>query len=323
MSNHSSDIPDLSRILAGRRRQDRIFNVLGVSCTMIGLVSLSALLIKLLIDGAGIISWNFLTSFEDVGAENSGIIAPLAGSMLVMIVTALTAVPMGIAAGIYLEEYGSRSRLSQIIEVNIANLAGVPSIIYGLLALGIFITFLGSRSNILVGGLTLAMLILPIIIVATREALRAIPKQIREAAYGLGATKWQVIWHHLLPYSIGGIATGVIIALSRAIGETAPLIVVGAVGLALNLPPGPLEYNEETQQYALTYREEFPYVSPLFWLDSRYTVLPLQMYSWTDNPKDAFHRLAAATGLVLIAITLSLNTVAIIIRYRARKRIKW
>lgn len=290
---------------------------------MIGLVSLSALLIKLLIDGAGIISWNFLTSFEDVGAENSGIIAPLAGSMLVMIVTALTAVPMGIAAGIYLEEYGSRSRLSQIIEVNIANLAGVPSIIYGLLALGIFITFLGSRSNILVGGLTLAMLILPIIIVATREALRAIPKQIREAAYGLGATKWQVIWHHLLPYSIGGIATGVIIALSRAIGETAPLIVVGAVGLALNLPPGPLEYNEETQQYALTYREEFPYVSPLFWLDSRYTVLPLQMYSWTDNPKDAFHRLAAATGLVLIAITLSLNTVAIIIRYRARKRIKW
>jgi phosphate transport system permease protein len=309
MSVPSPSSNDLTRILASRRRQDRLFNLLGIACTMVGIVTLSALLIKLIIDGAGQIDWQFLTSFVSYKPENSGILAPLVGSLLVMIVTALTAVPLGIAAGVYLEEYGKRTRISQIIEINIANLAGVPSIIYGLLALGIFITFLGQRSNVLVGGLTLAMLILPIVIVSTREALRAIPKQIREAAYGLGATKWQVIWHHLIPYSIGGISTGVIIALSRAIGETAPLIVVGAVGAIFRLPPAPVS-------------GEFPFVN-FEWLDSRYTVLPLQMFSWIDEPKEAFHQLAAATGLVLIMITLSLNAVAIVVRYRARKRIKW
>ncbi len=299
----------LSQIIARRKRQDRLFNVLGIACTLVGLVTLSALMIKLVADGAREIDWNFLSSYPSYRAERAGILSPLVGSVLVMLVTAATAVPLGIAAGTYLEEYGRKNRLSQIIEVNISNLAGVPSIIYGLLSVGIFIGFFRMTSSILVGGLTLAMLILPIVIVATREALRSIPVQIREAAYALGATKWQVIRHHLLPYSLGGISTGVIISLSRALGETAPLIVVGAVGVVLFLPDPPLTTNP-------------PFVS-FDWLQSPYTVLPMQMFNWTNEPKEAFHHLAAAAGLVLIAITLTLNAAAIFIRYRARKRIKW
>jgi phosphate transport system permease protein len=300
---------NLAQIIARHKRQDRLFNVLGIACTLVGLVTLSALMIKLIVDGAREIDWNFLSSFPSYRAERAGILSPLVGSVLVMLVTAATAVPLGIAAGTYLEEYGRKNRISQIIEVNISNLAGVPSIIYGLLSVGIFIGFFRMSSSILVGGLTLAMLILPIVIVATREALRSIPVQIREAAYALGATKWQVIRHHLLPYSLGGISTGVIISLSRALGETAPLIVVGAVGVVLFLPDPPLTTSP-------------PFVS-FDWLQSPYTVLPMQMFNWTNEPKESFHHLAAAAGLVLIAITLTLNAAAISIRYRARKRIKW
>lgn len=299
----------ISQVIRRRKRQDRLFNVLGIACTMVGMLTLSALIVKLVGDGWAHVDGAFLTSYPSFRPERAGILSPWVGSLAVMVVTGLTAVPLGIAAGVYLEEYGRRNRLSQFIEVNISNLAGVPSIIYGLLAVGMFISFWKLSPNVLVGGLTLAMLILPIVIVATREALRTIPRHIREAAYALGATKWQVIRHHLLPYSLGGIATGVIIALSRAIGETAPLMVVGAVGVIRFLPDSPLT-------------SDFPFLS-FQWLQSPYTVLPLQMFNWTSEPKESFHRLAAATGLILILVTLSMNAVAILVRYRARKRIKW
>lgn len=302
---------NLSRIVARRKLQDRLFQVLGIACTMVGLLTLSALLIKLIVDGASHINWDFISSYPSYRPERAGILSPIVGSLLVMIVTGVTAVPLGIAAGVYLEEYGKKNKLAQVIEINIANLAGVPSIIYGLLSVGVFISFFHMSSSILVGGLTLGMLILPIVIVATREALRAIPVQIREAAYALGATKWQVIRHHLLPYSLGGIATGVIIAISRALGETAPLIVVGAVGVILFLPDPPVAFVDGV-----------PHAS-MEWLHSPYTVLPMQMFNWTNEPKAQFHQLAAATGLILIAITLTMNSLAMVVRYRARKRIKW
>jgi phosphate transport system permease protein len=226
-----------------------------------------------------------------------------------MVVTALTAVPLGVAAGVYLEEYGRKNWLTSLIEINISNLAGVPSIIYGLMALGLFVYQFHLGHSILSAGLTLACLILPIVIVATREALRAIPGGIREASYALGATKWQTVWHHLLPYSTGGIATGVIIAMSRAIGETAPLVTIGALTFIAFLPPPPVQ-------------AEAPFLS-FGWLMSPFTVLPIQMFNWISRPTHDFHVNAAATGLVLIVLTLSMNAVAIVIRYRMRKRINW
>ncbi|RPI81662.1 MAG: ABC transporter permease subunit, partial [Planctomycetaceae bacterium] len=202
-----------------------------------------------------------------------------------------------------------RNRLTTIIEVNIANLAGVPSIIYGLLSLGMLVYWMGQPRSLLVGGITLALLVLPIVIVTTREALRAIPSGIREAAYALGATKWQVVKDHLIPYAAGGIATGTIIAMSRAIGESAPLMTIGAVTFITFLPPGP-------------FQSEIPYIS-FEWLDSPFTAMPIQMFNWVSRPQAEFHELAAAAGIVLIALTLSLNAVAIALRYRLRQRITW
>jgi phosphate transport system permease protein len=226
-----------------------------------------------------------------------------------MLVTALAAIPLGVAAGIYLEEYARKTWWTELIELNIANLAGVPSIVYGLMALGLFVYQFRFGQSVLSGGLTLAFLILPIVIVAAREALRSIPAHIREAAYSMGATRWQAVRHHLLPYSAGGIATGIIIALSRAIGETAPLVTIGALTFIAFLPPSPVTGT-------------FPFVS-FAWLQSPFTVLPIQMFNWTSRPTEDFHINAAAAGLVLIALTLSLNAVAIAIRYRLRKRIRW
>jgi phosphate transport system permease protein len=298
-----------TRLIARRKRQDRLFGVVGAGCTLLGIVTLTALLGDLAYDGLTRIDRQFLTSFPSRFAERAGIFSAWVGSLTIMIVTAAAAVPLGIAAGVYMEEYGRKGRLNAMIEINIANLAGVPSIIYGLMALGLFVYMLNLGHSILAGGLTLAVLILPIVIVATREALRTIPTPIREAAYALGATKWQVIRHHLLPYSVGGISTGVIIALSRAIGETAPLITIGALTFIAFLPPAPLTPAP-------------PFVS-FDWLLSPFTVLPIQMFNWTSRPQEEFHRNAAAAGLVLIAVTLSLNAVAIFVRYRARKRVKW
>ena len=300
---------DVRSLIYWQKLQDRVFSVLGFLCTLVGLVVLTILIVDLFRDGWGSLDYQFFSSFPSRRAAQAGILVAWIGSIMVAIVTALTAVPLGIAAAIYLEEYSRKNWLTSLVEINITNLAGVPSIIYGLMSLGLFVYFLGLGRNVFVGGLTLGFLILPIIIVATREAIRSVPNGIREAAYALGATKWQVIWHHLLPCSINGIATGTIIALSRALGESAPLIVVGAVVFNTVLPPAPLQTS-------------FPFVN-FGWLNSEFSVLPIQVFNWVSRPQEEFHHIAAAASIVLIFITLSLNGVAMFIRYRFRKRVQW
>ncbi|MBA3356851.1 MAG: phosphate ABC transporter permease PstA, partial [Pyrinomonadaceae bacterium] len=300
---------DFKRIIAKRKRQDFVFNIVGIVCTLVGIATLGALLGDLLMDGLTRLNWTFLSSFPSRFAERAGILSSWVGTLLIMLVTAFAAVPLGVGAGIYLEEYARKNWLTNLIEINIANLAGVPSIIYGLMALGLLVYQFKLGQSVLTGGLTLAFLILPIVIVATREALRTIPQGIREAAYALGSTKWQVVRHHLLPYSLGGTMTGIIIALSRAIGETAPLITIGALTFIAFLPPLPLK----TQPPFLSFE----------WLWSPFSVLPIQMFNWVSRPDQDFVVNAAGAGLVLIVVTLLLNAIAILIRYRVRKRIKW
>jgi phosphate transport system permease protein len=241
--------------------------------------------------------------------EKAGILSAWVGSLCIMMVTASCAIPLGIAAGVYLEEYAPKNFLTALIELNIINLAGVPSITFGLMALGLFVYKLGLGQSILTAGLTLGLLVLPIIIVTTREAIRTVPPSIREAAYAMGASKWQMIQHHLLPYSTGGILTGIIISLSRAIGETAPLITIGALTFIAFLPHSPVG-------------PEFPYMN-FEWLKDPFTVLPIQMFNWVSRPQEEFHVNAAATGVILLMMTLAMNAIAIYIRYRFRKRIKW
>ncbi|HEX2227039.1 MAG TPA: phosphate ABC transporter permease PstA [Candidatus Binatia bacterium] len=300
---------DLERRLARRKRFDASFAILGLLCTLIGLITLAALMIDLALDGTARLSWDFFMSYPSRFPERAGILSAWVGTTLVMSVTAVTAVPMGVAAGIYLEEYAPRNWLTALIEINIANLAGVPSIVYGLMALGLFVYQFRLGQSILSAGLTLALLILPIVIVATREAIRAVPGSMREAALALGATKWQTTRDHVLPYSLGGILTGMIIALSRAIGETAPLITIGALTFIAFVPDPPIT-------------TEFPFVS-LEWLKSGFTVIPIQMFNWVSRPQQAFHLNAAAAGLILMFMTLVMNGIAIYFRYRFRKRIKW
>lgn len=300
---------DLERRLARRKKFDASFAILGLLCTLIGLITLAALMIDLALDGTARLSWDFFMSYPSRFPERAGILSAWVGTTLVMSVTAVTAVPMGVAAGIYLEEYAPRNWLTALIEINIANLAGVPSIVYGLMALGLFVYQFRLGQSILSAGLTLALLILPIVIVATREAIRAVPGSMREAALALGATKWQTTRDHVLPYSLGGILTGVIIALSRAIGETAPLITIGALTFIAFVPDPPIT-------------TEFPFVS-LEWLKSGFTVMPIQMFNWVSRPQQAFHLNAAAAGLILMFMTLVMNGIAIYFRYRFRKRIKW
>ena len=295
--------------IARRKSLDALFAIIGLLAMLVGLVTLLALLMDLALEGAGRISWQFFTSYPSRFASQAGILSAWVGTTLVMLVTVATAVPLGVAAGVYLEEYAPKNWLTAFIEINIANLAGVPSIVYGLMALGLFVYQFRLGQSILTAGLTLALLILPIVIVATRESIRAVPGSIREAAYALGATKWQTVKDHVLPYSTGGILTGVIIALSRAIGETAPLITIGALTFIAFLPGAPV-------------KSEFPFVS-FEWLMSPFTVMPIQMFNWVSRPQREFHRNAAAAGLVLMAMTLAMNGLAIYIRYRFRKRIKW
>lgn len=293
------------------RRQlvSHLFAVLGLLVILIALVVLLALVLSLFVQGAPRLTWQFFTSFPSGDPLQAGILAAWVGSLLVMLATMIIAIPLGVAAGIYLEEYASKNWLSALIEINVTNLAGVPSIVYGLLALGFFNQTLGLGESILTAGLTLALLILPIVIVTTREALRAIPNLLREAAYALGASKWQMIWDHILPYSFGSILTGIIIGLSRAIGETAPLITIGALTFIAFLPPLPVQ-------------PTFPFIS-FEWLKAPFTVMPIQMFNWVSRPEQEFQVNAAAAGVVLIFMTLALNGFAIYLRYRFRKGIKW
>jgi phosphate transport system permease protein len=300
---------DIRSLIARRKFFDGAFAVVGLLALMVGLVTLLALIIDLAIDGVPRLSWHFFTSFPSRFAEQAGILSAWVGTTLVMLVTAATAVPLGVAAGVYLEEYAPKNWVTALIEINIANLAAVPSIVYGLMALGLFVYQFNLGQSILTAGLTLALLILPMVIIATREAIRSIPGAIREASFALGATKWQTVRDHVLPYSTGGILTGVIIALSRAIGETAPLITIGALTFIAFLPHAPVT-------------TDAPYVS-FQWLMDPFTVMPIQMFNWVSRPQEAFHLNAAAAGLVLLIMTLIMNGLAIYIRFRFRKRIKW
>lgn len=302
-------IQEIRELIAARKRWDVIFSAIGLLALMVGVLTFAALFIEMIISGAERLSWDFFTNFPSRKPERAGILSAWVGSTLVMIVTAFVAVPLGVGAGVYLEEYAPRNLVTDLIEINVTNLAGIPSIVYGLLALGLFIYQFGLGQSILTAGLTLALLILPVVIVATREAIRAIPSAIREGAYALGATKWQTTSNHILPYSLPGIMTGVIIGMARAIGETAPVITIGALTFIAFLPPAP-------------FASEFPYLS-FEWVMSPFTVMPIQMFNWTSRPEAAFHHNAAAAGIVLVVMTLSMNALAIYLRYRLRKTIKW
>jgi phosphate transport system permease protein len=302
--------PDSIRSGLSRRKMlDQVFVVLGLVLMFACLGILAVLFMNLVLDGAERFGWDFFMNFPSRRAERAGILGAWVGTSLIMLVTAVCAVPVGVAAAIYLEEYAPKNLFTAIIEINVTNLAGVPSIVYGLLALGLFVYQFGLGQSIAAAGLTLALLILPIVIVATRESIRAVPKSIREAAYGLGATRWEVTKDHVLPYSTGGILTGMILGLSRAIGETAPIITIGALSFIAFLPSSPIT-------------SEFPFIS-FQWLNDPFTAMPIQMFNWVSRPDQAFQANAAAAGAILLGMTLLMNAVAIWIRYRFRKKINW
>lgn len=302
-------IEEMRAMIARHKRWDTLFALLGILCLLIGILTLVVLFAQLALQGMERIRPEFFTSFPSRNAENAGILSAWVGTIAVMLVTALTAVPLGVAAAVYLEEYAPKNWMTAIIEINVTNLAGVPSIVYGLLALGLFVYKFGFGQSILSAGLTLALLILPVVIVATRESLRAVPGSIREAAYALGATRWQMVSGHVLPYSLAGILTGMIIGLSRAIGETAPIITIGALTFIAFLPHSPVSGT-------------FPFIS-FEWLKDPFTVMPIQMFNWTSRPEEAFQLNAAAAGVVLLVMTLAMNGLAIWLRYHMRKKIKW
>jgi phosphate transport system permease protein len=276
-----------------RRAGDRLLGLFGLLVMLLALAALAALLYDIARDGLGRLSWQFITSYPSRRAADAGIFPALIGSIYVIVLTALMTVPLGVGAAVYLEEYGTHTRLARIIEINIANLAGVPSIIYGLLGLGLFVRLFGMGRSLLAGACTLALLVLPTIIISTREALRAVPKSLREGSYALGATKWQTIQYQVLPAALPGLLTGLILALSRAIGETAPLITIGA----------------------LTY---VPFVPDS--LFSPFTVLPIQIFNWVSRPQAAFAENAAAGILVLLVLLLAMNGVAVVLRDRFQQR---
>jgi phosphate transport system permease protein len=298
-----------ARSSRARHRWEAVFKIVGLLATLVGLVALGALLFDLAVHGVPRLSWDFFVNFPSRHASRAGILSAWVGSLLVILVTASIGVPLGVSTGIYLEEYARKNFLTNFIEINVSNLAGVPSIIYGLLALGLFVYTFGTGRSIFTAGLTLALLILPIVIVATREAIRAVPQALREGALALGATKWQTTRDHIYPAALPGILTGVIIGVSRALGETAPLITIGALTFIAFLPTPPIS-------------TEPPFVS-FQWLRDSFTVLPIQAFNWVSRPGDDFHANAAAAGLVLLALTLGLNATAIYFRYRLRKKLQW
>jgi phosphate transport system permease protein len=276
-----------------RKQTDLLFQIASASTLVIALAALAALVFDIVSDGAPRLSLSFLRNIASRNAEDAGVYHALMGSIWVITLTGLMALPVGVAAAIYLEEYGTRSRVARFIELNIANLAAVPSIIYGLLGLGLFVRLMGMGQSVLAGAATLALLALPVVILSTREALRTVPSSIREGSYALGATKWQTIWNQVLPMALPGVLTGLILALSRAIGETAPLITIGA----------------------LTY---IPFAPDTVW--SKFTVLPIQIFNWVSRPQADFKANAAAGILVLLVLLLSMNAVAIVVRDRHQRQ---
>ncbi len=277
------------------RLKDQAFKYWGIACTLFALILLVIFIGDIFIDGIQRIDWAFITDLPSRKAEKSGIYTALMGSIWILLLTTIIAFPIGVAAGVYLEEYSKKNKLSALLEINISNLAGVPSIIYGLLGLEVFVRIMGLGASVLAGALTLSLLILPIVIVATREAIKAVPDSIRDASYALGASKWQTIWNQILPASGGGILTGVILALSRAVGETAPLIVVGALAYVPFAPSNPLD---------------------------EFSVLPIQIFNWISRPQHGFIENAAAAIIILLFITFVMNGIAVYFRNRWQKKLK-
>ena len=276
------------------RWKDQAFKFWGIFCTLIGLVLLSVFIGNILVDGLARINWDFITNLPSRKPENAGIYTALMGSIWILLLTTVIAFPVGVAAGIYLEEYAKNNKLSGLLEINISNLAGVPSIIYGLLGLEVFVRIMHLGASVLAGSLTLSLLILPIVIVATREAIKAVPQSVKDASYALGASKWQTIWYQVLPAASGGILTGVILALSRAVGETAPLIVVGALAYVPFAPQSPMD---------------------------EFSILPIQIFNWISRPQHGFIENAAAAIIILLGITFIMNGVAVY--FRNKWQSKW
>ena len=297
----------LHSVVARGRRADVLASAAGILVLFVATATLLSLFSTLVSDGLDrLADPSFYTSFPSRRASQAGILAAWVGSALVMLVTASLAVPLGVSAGVYLEEYAPKNWVTDLIEINVTNLAGVPSIIYGLLALGLFVYGLGLGQTIAVAGMVLALLILPVVIVATRESIRAIPRDLREAAYGLGADRWQMVRMYVLPAARPGILTGTIVGLGRAIGESAPVITIGALTFIAFLPPGPVHATP-------------PFVS-FEWLRSPFTVMPIQIFNWVSRPQAEFHVNAAAASVVLLAMTLLMNGTAIYLRYRLRRQ---
>jgi phosphate transport system permease protein len=275
---------------------DKIFKVVALSFTIFALLILAVLLIDIFSEGLSRINWSFFTNLPSRHSERAGILTAMAGMLTLLVFTILIALPVGIAAGIYLQEYSVKNRFAKIIEINIANLAGVPSVIYGILGLQLFVRMSKLGNSIIAGALTLSLLIMPIIIVATREAIRAVPNSLREASYGMGATKWQTTKNIVVPSALGGILTGIILSISRAVGETAPLLVIGAMVYVPFIPEGP---------------------------NDQFTTLPIQVFNWVSRPQEGFIINAAAGIIVLLLITFLLNGIAIYIRSKWNKKIRY
>lgn len=279
-----------------QRTVDKAFRIFAMICTFFALAVLVVLIVDIMVKGLTRVNWGFLSNLPSRFADRSGIMTALAGMMSLIFFTIIVALPIGIMAGIYLQEYGARNRFAKFIEINIANLAGVPSVIYGILGLTIFVRTLNMGNSLLAGAFTLALLIMPIIIVSTREAIRAVPDSLREAAYGMGSSKWQTTKHVVFPSAMGGILTGIILAISRAIGETAPLLVIGALVYVPFIPEGPMD---------------------------QFTTLPIQIFNWTSRPQAEFIANAAAGIIILLLITFLLNGIAIYLRNKWYKKIKY
>jgi phosphate transport system permease protein len=278
------------------RRKDRIFAVFGLIATFTGLIILLFFIGDILKDGLSRIDWNFFTDLPSRKPERAGIFTAMMGTIWILVLTAVISFPVGVGAGVYLEEYGKKGWLSRLLEINISNLAGVPSIIYGLLGLEIFARVLKLGPSVLAGSMTLSLLILPVIIVSTRESIKAVPQSIKDASFAMGASKWQTIWFQVLPASLGGILTGVILALSRAVGEAAPLIVVGALAYVPFAPKSPMD---------------------------DFSVMPIQIFNWISRPQHGFIINAAAAIIILLIITFMMNGIAIYLRNRWQKKIQW
>ena len=295
-ANNFTKRPALGQRSASLRRRHLLAALFKACC--IGLTAAAVAVLGLLIyqvAAAGLpwLDMQFLTNFPSRFAEKAGVKSALFGTLWIVTLTALISLPVGVLAAIYLEDYAPPSRLTRVIEINIANLAGVPSIVYGILGLAIFVRFMGLERSVLAGALTMSLLILPVIIISAKEAIRAVPASIRLAAFAVGATHWQVVRAHVLPAALPGILTGVILALSRAIGETAPLIMIGALTYVAFVPAGPMD---------------------------EFTALPIQIFNWVSRPQQEFHELAAAGIIVLLVVLLSMNALAVLIRYRGTRK---